>query len=296
MRTRSGVATVEAGFADSGYFKRMYTNPTWRDTTDDRDINNVTHPFVVAGIVDSKKFNALQKAMTYCILRNGGSCHADYIVKFLNDHWNYINSDRQKPLDKRPDLRILHINTAVKKEGMEIFKKDPRCLDNFMCNAPKGFKASSVLMPTGRSRSSGGAASEKQQKAKDDKEEAKEETPKEPEPSFEERLFKMLQEANEPLPLDEIVKRAEPFISEKGIFADLTGAKRVRAALIILKSRKRMSFAPDSGVWYAEGVKLPTEVSEKEDEKEDDKPSIDISISGLTLHELYTLVRSRHDK
>lgn len=292
MRTRSGIATVEAGFTDNGYYRKMYANPNWRDTTDDRDLNNATHPFTVTGTVEAKKFNALQKAIIYCIMRNGGSCNADLIVRFLDDHWTYINSDRGKPLDKRPDLRILHINTSVKKEGLEIFKKDPRCPDNFMCNAPKGFKASSALIPT-RSRNS---SSEKIRVRAET-----EEKPREPErpatPMFDEKLLSLLKAEGAPMSLDEITQKSESIINEHGPFAELSGASRVRAVLIVLKSRKRVTFSSETGLWCAEGLKRLSQGNQETAEVVEDPTPVEpgLKISTLTLSELYAIVKSRHD-
>ena len=134
MRTRGVTVRNEAGFGDNGYYEMMYKDENWKDGTDDREIDEVQHPFVATGEISPSRFNNVQKAITYCILRNGGSCPGEYIVRFLNDHWGYLNANRQKPLEQRPDMRILHINTAVKKDGLDIYKVDPQNRESFMCN------------------------------------------------------------------------------------------------------------------------------------------------------------------
>ena len=303
MKLRSRGTNLESGFCDNGYYRKMYSNPNWRDTTDERDIDNAAHPFVSTGMIKIKRFSALQKAITYCILRNGGSCGAGYIVKFLDDHVTYINSDRPKPLDRKPDLRILHINTAVRKDGMEIFKRDPRNSSNFMCNAPKGFKAGNTVIPTGRKRSIAGSelppekAQHKHKEATEQKEDKLKETAKEKPPAtFDEKLLEVMKKEPVPMSLAEITEKANGFIGDKGPFMELTAERRVRANLIVLKSRKQITFLPETGQWCVEGLKSNCKSNENESAADSKAPlTTEIKISNLTISELYAIVKSKHD-
>jgi hypothetical protein len=135
-----------------GYFQKAYSTAGWKDTTSPQEINDVVHPFAVDGEVPMKLFSAIQKAITYCILRNGGSCPAPMIVRFLKDQWPFCNSDRREHFLIDSNIQLLHIHTAARKNDQYIFIQDPRNQDNFICNSPKGFRPSLVLTTTGRPR------------------------------------------------------------------------------------------------------------------------------------------------
>lgn len=81
------------------------------------------HPFEIKNY--AKIISPVQKAITMAIYIKGGYITESEVINFLNRHWNEITAVSKQRFSRRPDLRLLHMNMAIKKKGMVLFVKNP---------------------------------------------------------------------------------------------------------------------------------------------------------------------------
>ena len=98
--------------------------------------------------------------------------------------------------------------------------------------------------------------------------------------------------------LEEITQAASRIIDSKGPFMELKGARRVRANLIILKSRKQVNYTPETEQWSVISTPVPPP---KHSAITEEKPSIlgldaPMNISSMTVSELYTFLKGNSTK
>lgn len=281
-----------ATFGDNGYHRGAYRDPKWRDTTKNGEIDAVVHPLSASGAIRGSRFNCIQKAITYCIARNGGSCHEQYLIKFLDDHWDYINSDRQKPLTGRPDMRLVRVNVAAKKDMMHLFKEKPEGSGFVVCSVARGNRHSTEEFTHGPAPTDSKNENDGMRDVCADG-------------SFSREIVNILRNAAVPMSLAQITTAAAAVATCDGIFADLVGERRVRATLIVLKAKKAVSLDMETGMWSAVVVapaaqvvrqvsKVMTARLTTKKENMDDSILPNVKISSLNIGELYDLVRARN--
>jgi hypothetical protein len=312
-------------FHDSGYYRKCYAQPGWKDTIDDGEISDVIHPLAVDGTLSMKHFNCMQKAITYSILGNGGSCPEEFIIRFLEDHWQYVNADRSQPFNIPPGAKLLHINTQARKHEIFLFLADRNERGNFMCNVPDDFKPSQVLIPLGKPRGiSVQVELEKDSPASKlstndppkrvlsgiSKTPDQNGSPKPPEKSASPRLARKPKEGIHPiakdpplLSFDQHLLSAFPNdsgiaieelgakLSDKGDiagpFSELPLMRRIRAVLIVLKSQKKVMQINDE--W-----RITTRRTEpKPLEPPPVPPLMTTPVKDMTLADFYAFVKAR---
>jgi hypothetical protein len=309
-------------FRDAGYFRKSYSQPGWKDNTEEDEINDVIHPFAIDGSLLMKHFNCMQKAITYCILRNGGSCPEEYLVRFIQDHWTYVNSDRSHPFTIPPGLRLLHTNTQAKKHELLLFIRDRHERENFMCNTPDEFRVSQVLTSLGKPRAASthpeltktshvkrsvSDAVKKPETAggrhRKSDEQSKEESGKEdlppkegqskqpPHQVFQQFVLKAVSEANG-ITIDELTTLLADKLHEPGPFSELPGPRRIRAILIVLKAHKKV--VEINGQWRITQLKSEPRVAEHQ--QVNVPAQIAVPIKEMTLSDFYLYVKSKADR
>jgi hypothetical protein len=273
----------DGGRHDSGYFQNFYDEPGSKDTTQESDIAKVVHPLAKGGVFPMKKFNCMQKAITYCILQNGGSVDERYIIRFLHDHWSFVNSDRAHPFKIAANLRLLHINTQARKKDVLLFLRDTQNSKSFICNTPDDMRNSGFDLPP---------------VPESDQDSESEDTVASEEGSFDlgvraplgfdDRVLQAVQEAGEAT-IDDLARTLADRIDADGSFQELGGARRIRAVLIVLKSQKKVICV--DGKWRP--VNSVTDVKSGGSHSPVPRAGLSVPIKDMTLADFYLFVKER---
>ena len=207
-----------------------------------REILKTKHPFERNGMTNGKTLSALQKALTYCIRQEGGWATEDHLVDFMLKNWKEITQISHQKFQQDPCLRLLHINTAIRKNGEYLFLRRPPNL-------------------VGINTAGGEEIDTESEHAEEEEEQAKESEPevrREPVQKmvfgknvpFEERVFEIVRASRDGISFDEIIEQAQEFASVSGWYPHLDARMRVRACLLTYKVEKHLNESTDQ-VWRA---------------------------------------------
>lgn len=205
-----------------------------------REILKTKHPFERNGMTNGKTLSALQKALTYCIKQEGGWATESHLVDFMLKNWKEITQISHQKFQQEPGLRLLHINTAIRKNGEYLFlRRSPNLVGINMIGSDDVTNDSDH-------------ADEEEEQIKEDEpiltHEPVHKLTFDDHVPFEERVFEIVRASRDGIPFDELVEYARDFANVSGWFAHLDVHMRVRACLLTYKVERHLSESPDH-IW-----------------------------------------------
>lgn len=196
-----------------------------------------------------KTLSALQKALTWCINQHDGWATEDQLVDFLVENWAEITAICKQKFHQEPGLRLLHINTAIKKNGEYLFVRSPPNLVG--------------INRKGEVEKSDDDVEEKYDEEEDSLGEEEEESMENVKPriwnfpsnmNFQDIVIRIVSEFNG-IAFDKLAEIMEEYKNAPGIFPHLDLRKRLRGCLIDARILKRMQQRRD-GQWILAGKQL----------------------------------------
>jgi hypothetical protein len=259
-------------------------SPPKAHTTLQRQILNTLHPLERLG--RSGELSAVQKAITLCISLHNGCASEQVIVDFLSTNWKDIQSISKHEFHQEPGMRLLHVNTHVKKGGEFLFLKVPP--DSLKVN-DLGILPENLPHNSSESHSESKSENDEESEEEDVNESEKRSESTEigdlaenseeeelfvrpagsergsvienPAQEFECRLFELIQKADvKGIEEKVIVEEAVSFANAPGDFEHLELPRRVRAALLTMKLAGKIFWDKGAARWTREPVRKTPEI------------------------------------
>lgn len=246
-------------------------NPDPLNNANELCIERFCHPFEITGQTEGKPLTLTQKTISYFIYHSGGSAREEDIVAFLNMHQRLISKDKKHQTTTKPDMRVLHLNMAIKKKGEFLFLPDVNIPGNIIINGTYDKPPDQIQMPERRKTHSNKAN------------------------TFDQVLYDQLKKYRDGLMLEEIVLLMKPHEYVQGLFMTLPIRRRVRAQLIVLKNDNRVNFNDQTKAWSVtvreNKENKPADEKQKNKNRMPNAPKIpeENKIKSLSISELYDI-------